>query len=113
MVSHSTPPDSRRQEQLSQEARDVLAHAFAIGMPAHDILPIPMTAVEVLIGPGDLDRIMMGGGFNQHYGSDSLRYFTHADDEQWALVFAHDCDGDPERGRSILARYSLHAESED
>lgn len=84
----------------------MLAHAFAIGMPASDILPVPMMAAEVLIGPGDLDRIMMGGGFHRHGGSDSMRYFTHADDPEWAIIFAHDCDGDPERGKALIAGYS-------
>lgn len=106
VIAPSNSHRSRRAEQLSQDARDLLAYAFAAGLSANKIMPIPMTAAEVLIGPGDVDRIMMGGGFHRHGGSDSLRYFTHADDEGWALVFSHDCDGDPERGAEIMAAYS-------
>jgi len=79
---------SRRQERLSQEARDVLACAFAIGVPACNTLPIPMTAAEVFIGPGDVHNILMGGGFHRHGGTDS-----------------NDCNGDPERGKAIIAGY--------
>lgn len=110
-IAPSNAHKSRRREQLSRDARDLLAYAFAAGLPASEILPIPMTAAEVLIGPGDVGRIMMGGGFHRHGGSDSLRYFKHADDEQWALIFSHDCDGDPERGAQLLASYSPNESS--
>ena len=83
--------------------------SLAAGLPVNEMLPIPMTAAEVLIGPGDVDRIMMGGGFHRHGGSDSLRYFTHADDGGWALVFSHDCDGNPTRGAEVAASYSPNA----
>jgi len=96
---------SRRQEKLSQDARDILAWAFKIGFPASSVLPIPMTAAEVKIGKGDAQRICEGGGFRKHGGSDSLRYFTHAEDEEWALVFSHDCDGCPDRGETLVSKY--------
>jgi hypothetical protein len=39
-----------------------------------------------------------------HGGGDSLRYFVHADDPQWAVVFANDCDGDADRGAAFVER---------
>ena len=97
---------SRRQEMLSQDARDILAWAFREGLPANSMLPIPMTAAEVKIGEGDVNRICGGGGFHKHGGSDSLRYFKHAEDEEWALVFSHDCDGCPDRGAALVKTLS-------
>ncbi len=102
LAGPSGEPLSRRQEKLSEDARDLLAWAFEAGLPASSILPIPMTAAEVKIGEGDVSRICEGGGFHKHGGSDSLRYFTHAEDEEWALVFAHDCDGSAERGAALI-----------
>ena len=37
-----------------------------------------------------------------HFGSSSLRYYTHHDDPNWAVVFDNDCRGDPERGERLL-----------
>lgn len=92
---------SRRQELLSQDARDILAWAFREQLPASEVCPIPMTAAEVRI-EGDAHNILYGGaGFLRHGGSDSLSYFKHIDDEGWALVFSHDCDGDPDRGAKL------------
>lgn len=110
MIQYETPLSeihkSKRQEQLSQQVRDVLAYAFANEISASDIFQIPMTAAEVRIGNGDLDRVMLGGGFYRHGGNDSMKYFVHANNETWAVVFSHDCDGDAERGKAIIDGYS-------
>ena len=96
---------SRRQDQLSQETRDLMAWAFREGIPASELLPMPINAFELLIGDNDLHRLAFsdedGGGVHKHGGSDSLCYMKHAEDEKWALVFAHDCDGDADRGAII------------
>lgn len=102
---------SLRQGELSQDARDLLALCFEIRIPANEVVPLPMTAAEVEI-EGDLDNILHGGGgFVRHGGSDSWEYFKHKDDELWAVVFANDCDGDPERGAELIER--LNGEEED
>ena len=96
---------SRRQARLSRDALDILAFVFDSGFLVSEILPLPITAVEVMIGPGDVDRILNGGeGFRKHGGSDSLHYFRHVEDEEWALVFAHDCSGNSERGGKLLEK---------
>ena len=97
---------SRRADLLSQDARDILAWAFREGFSASELAPMPMNAVEVKIS-GDVDAIMVGGdNFRRHGGSDSERYYTHRDDEDWALVFAHDCDGCADRGEKFARSYS-------
>lgn len=99
---------SLRQDRLSQDARDLLAWAFIQRLSASDEIPVPMTAAEVRIGPDDATGICQGGdGFRRHGGSDSLRYFTHAADPAWALVLAHDCDGDAARGLAVLRRFAV------
>ena len=95
---------SIRQEKLSQDARDILVFAFEAGVLANAVAMLRMTAVEVRIGGDDINRILNGGdGFKKHGGVESLHCFTHANDEDWAVVFAHDCDGDAERGRDYIA----------
>ena len=101
---------SRRQEHLSQNARDLLAWAFRQGAPAYGPLPLSLKAVEVPIGPDDVRRITKGG-FILHSGAIALRNFAHADDPTWAMVCANDCDGCPERGAALVERLAGEATS--
>jgi len=95
--------DSVRQEKLPQETRDLLAFLFASNVFVNPAFPIRMTAVEVKI-PDATNNVLDGqGGFVRHGGSDSWHYFTHRDDEEWAVVFAHDCDGDRWAGHKLVA----------
>lgn len=96
--------NSVRQEKLTQDALDVLAWAFTQYPPimVHGLMPL--NAVEVEIGGDEVNKILYGGdGFRMHGGGDSPRYFRHADDEQWAVVFADECTGDSGRGAEIVA----------
>ncbi len=100
---------SRRQDRLPQDVRDVLAWAFSVGLPVNDFLPMPMSAAEVRLDR-PMQNVMGGGdGFHKHGGSDSLRYMQHADDDDWALIFANDCNGNAERGAVIMrsAKFNL------
>lgn len=92
---------SKRQEYLSQDARDLLAYAFELGLPVGGLMPI--CGAEVKIGENDVQSILYGGDkFHAHGGVDSEHYFTHRDDPEWAVVIASDCDGSPERGEKLL-----------
>jgi len=93
---------SIRQDKLSQDARDLLAWAFACNLPASEVLPMPMSAAEVRLDDPVRNICEGGDGFRRHGGSDSLEYFPHRDDEDWAVVFKWDCDGDAERGQAIV-----------
>lgn len=91
---------SRRQEHLSQDARDLIAWAFT-SVKMVPGLGLPLQAVEVRIEDA-LYHICYGGvGWQMHSGSDSWHYFTHRDNDDWAVVFSWDCDGDPDRGRAL------------
>jgi len=95
---------SIRQDRLSQDARDLLAWAFREKLPANDISPLPMNAVELKICDNDSDCLLYGGdGFCRHGGSDSLEYMHHIKDEGWAIVFSHDCNGNADRGAKIIS----------
>jgi hypothetical protein len=101
---------SRRQDRLPQDVRDILAWAFAVGLSASDILPLPMSAAEVQLDR-PMHHVLNGGdGFLRHGGSDSLYYMKHADEGDWALVFANDCDGNAERGAAIMRSKVGHNE---
>lgn len=96
-------PPNRRAEQLSQEALDLMAWAFR--NVTLDPVGLPLCAVEVRLDD-PLNHLLHGGeGLSLHGGDDAPRYFRDADDPGWALVFAHDCTGDPERGAEILRRH--------
>ena len=105
-IAPSKESKSIRQELLSEDARNLLAYAFACRVPANADIPVRMTAVEVKIGDNDVQNIIQGGEgkFRKHGGCDSLCYFKEADDESWAVVFAHDCDGDPELGEEVFLK---------
>jgi hypothetical protein len=64
---------------------------------------MPVSAVEVRI-ENAVENMWHGGEgrFTKHGGSDSWEYFKHHQDEDWAVVFAWDCDGDPKRGAELL-----------
>jgi hypothetical protein len=95
---------SIRQELLPQDARDLAAYAFSVGLPVSGVLPIPVTAMEIEVEGAVTNMLEGGDGFRQHGGCDSLEYFTHADDPGWAVVFAWDCDGDAARGKELLEK---------
>ena len=102
VLAPSGANQSRRQDKLPQDVRDILAWAFSIGLPASDILPMPVSAFEIKLDT-PMRHVMYGGdGFKRHGGSDSLCYMHHSDDDDWALVFANDCDGNAERGAAIM-----------
>ena len=95
---------SIRQELLSKDARNLLAYAFEYHSPANTDNPVPMTVVEVKIGDNDVQNIMQGSEeeFRKYGGCDCLYYFKEEDDESRAVVFAHDCDGDPTLGKEVF-----------
>ena len=96
MVAPGEALKSRRQDRLSKNALDVIAWAFNQNFW--------LEACEVKIGDDDLEVILGGGeNFVKHYGSNSIKYFTHAEDPNWALVSKHDCCGNAERGEKIIA----------
>ena len=106
-LSPSGEQRSIRADELTQNARDVLAWAFNQELSASELAPIPMTAVEVKTGDDDVLNIMLGGDvFTRHGGSDSLKYFTHKDDPDWAVIFSNDCDGCKDRGAKIVEEFS-------
>lgn len=92
--------NSIRQDQLPKDARDLIAAAFHLGMPTG--LGVPMNAVEVRLDSPIRNILEGGDGFMSHGLSQSLRYFTHRDDEGWAVIFDDDCDGDFRRGVELL-----------
>lgn len=99
------PQRSRRQHLLSQDARDVLAWVFEKRLPANETLREPITAAEIKISENDLDSIIYDNDFVKHGDSDSPGQFEHADDDQWALIYGHDCDGNAEMGARIVESY--------
>ena len=46
-------------------------------------------------------------GFCRHGGSDSLCYFKHVNNCEWAIVFEEDNLGDYSRGKDIFDEMSL------
>lgn len=93
---------SRRHENLSQEAQDLLAVFFeinpwvnAIEVPVHD----------------SVERIIQGGdGFATHEGLRSERYFSRRNDPSVAVVLREDCTGNAEDGRALIARIEKEIE---
>ena len=87
---------SIRQEKLPEEAVHLLAFLFSLGCS---------NAAEIRLD-NPIDNVIYGGKgkFHSHSGSDSLRYFSHRDDPEWAVVFEHDCFGDAEKGEAIFER---------
>lgn len=95
---------SIRAERLPPEALDLLAWAFRERLSV-DPIGAPMNAAEVRLDDPVRHILHGGDGFRRHAGSDSLRYFRHADDPEWAVVFAHDRPGDPVRGAESIGYY--------
>ena len=96
---------SIRIDKLPQGAIDLLAWAFE-NVTASNVLPLPMNAAEVRIEEA-IKNILHGGtdAFCRHGGSDSLSYFHHVDDEEWAIIFSHDCPGNVKSGQKLLDNY--------
>ena len=79
---------------ISQDVMDALAHALECSA---------FTSAEVHREAGLEDILHGNGQVVGHFGSSSLRYYTHHDNPDWAVVFDSDCPGDPERGERLLA----------
>ena len=97
MITAYIGPDpeakSLRPSIISQDVMDALAHALKLGA---------FTSAEVQ-REAELEDILHGNGrVVGHFGSSSLRYYTHHDDPDWAVLFDSDCPGDPERGEQLL-----------
>ena len=89
-------PDARsiRPGIISQDVMDALAHALKCSA---------YTSAEIHREAGLEDLLNGNGRVVCHLGSSSLRYYTHHDDPNWAVIFDSDCTGDPERGERLLA----------
>ena len=79
---------------ISQDVMDALAHALECSA---------FTSAEVHREAGLEDILHGNGQVVGHFGSSSLRYYTHHDDPDWAVVFDSNCPGDPKRGERLLA----------
>jgi len=103
------PSASLRAGRLSQDARDILAWAFKVGLPVNERSSKPrMTAAEVRIGPNDVSHILNGGGkFIRHSAGVRQKDMVHSKNLQWAIVYAFDCDGNPERGAHLVQQHKL------
>jgi len=93
---------SMRQELLSQEARDILKAAFEKGLLNNSLGGFQCNAVEVRLDDPIKNILDGGDGFMAHGLAQSERYFKHIADENWAVVFDSDCDGDCKKGWSLL-----------
>ena len=94
---------SIRADQLQQDTLDVMAWAFREGA---SVSGFPVNTIEIRIGGDEVGRLLFNDGPDQlhvHALSNSLRYMKRAGDEGWAVVFDHDCPGDPDRGRKIVS----------
>jgi hypothetical protein len=91
---------SRRQEQLPQEIRDLFKYIFK--SEAITVMGVPTLAIEVKLD-NPLHYVLNGAdGFHCHGISDSLRYMNHYENDDWAVVFHDDCDGDYEKGENYF-----------
>ena len=78
---------------INKDVMDALA--YALQCSAFTSAEVHREAVQDVLQPGN-------GQVTGHFGSSSLRYYTHHDDPDWAVVFDSDCPGDPERGERLL-----------
>ena len=95
---------SRRADRLPAEALDLCAHVFAQGLPASDVVPMPTNVIEVRLDDPVSHLLLGGEGLWMHAGSDSYHYLYHLEDDDWAVVYAHDCAGDADAGARALKR---------
>ena len=79
---------------VNEDVMDALAYALAAEA---------FTSAEIHREAGLEDLLNGNGRVVCHLGSSSLRYYTHHDDPNWAVIFDSDCTGDPERGERLLA----------
>lgn len=94
---------SIRQDKLTEEARDVIAWALACNICFMEDGEIhQIKAVEVQL-KDTVEHLYEGGmGVCFHSPKDSLDTYQYMNDEDWAVIFAHDCTGNPERGMAIV-----------
>lgn len=83
---------SRELDLLSGDAHHLLAWTFrAHGAPC----------LEVRLGEGDAEYIAA----RVYSPLAWLTHHSHAGDPAYAVVYAHECSADPERGAEILPRF--------
>jgi len=101
------PSESRpsiRIDRLPIEALDICAWIFDQGIPANPIVPMPTNTIEVRLDDPVHNLLYGDGTVCMHAGSDGDSYMKHLDDEDWAVVYQHDCPGDAERGAEVIER---------
>jgi hypothetical protein len=98
---------SIRADLLPPEALDLLAWAFHRGLPADPLRPgVPMLVAEIRLD-GAVYSILYGGdGFRRHGGAFGALVLARRDDPAWAIVWAGDCAGCPDRGDALLSSLS-------
>lgn len=106
-----TEKRSRRQEKLPQEIRDLFKFGFVSGEITAG--GFPACAFEVKI-ENPLHYVLEGDeGFHTHGLSDSLCYIHHYEDEDWAVIFYDDCDGDYDRGEKYYQELKMQYAPKD
>lgn len=78
---------------VNEDVMDALAYALAAEA---------FTSAEVHREAGLEDIIHGNERVIGHFGSSSPKYYTRYDDPDWAVVFNTDCQGDKQRGWTIL-----------
>ncbi len=108
-----TEKRSRRQEKLPQEIRDLLKFGFGCSNGEISSQGFPPTVFELKLD-NPLHYVLEGdGGFHTHGLSDSLCYIHHYEDEDWAVIFPDDCDGDYDRGEKYYHELKKQYAPED
>lgn len=90
---------SIRKESISQDVIDVLVYTF---FDLNYSVNIPVCGVEIKLDNPAHNILFGGDGFILHKGSDSLHYFHHLDDKDWAILFPNDCKGNILNGKKVL-----------
>lgn len=99
---------SIRKELISQDVIDMLVYTFFDPLYSSNI---PVCGVEIKLDNQIRNLLFGGDGFILHKGSDSLHYFQHLEDKDWAILFPNDCKGDAFNGKKILDK--LEEENND
>lgn len=91
---------SIRFNMLPNGTKNVLAYLFESDYVSSNGFIV--NGIELKINKSLHCLIFGGNGLVMHSGSDAIRYFTHRENPEWAIIFKNDCLGDTTAGKHLL-----------